>query len=161
MMMRKSVGPGNGTDAKILRSVRQNLLFLVGGIDGKETFAKAFLDAPGSRRVNLGRELSRYLSAEPPFSLALTAQSFLQELHPGCDLFLERIQILFDPGMDIQPINVLMSMARSRRVLVDWPGSFDETDHALVFGDENEACYRRFSAGLGFSVFYEPSETIY
>lgn len=159
--MRSGICPGDGTDANILHSVRQNLLFLVGDAKGKDTFAQALLAGTHAQRVNLGRVLSHHLSAEPPFSLALAAQSFLHELHPGCDLFLERIQILFDPGMDLQPINVLMSMARSRRVWVDWPGRFDEIDHALVFGDEGEMDYRRFSADQGFSVFYGPSEKIY
>lgn len=59
-------------------------------------------------------------------------------------VWLDRIQVLFEPTLHLDPLRLLISLARIKPVVATWPGAFSDT--ALSFSAPGKADYQHYPA---------------
>lgn len=59
-------------------------------------------------------------------------------------VWLDRIQVLFEPSLQLDPLRLLMSLARIKPVVATWPGTCSET--ALSFSAPGKFDYQHYPA---------------
>ena len=94
---------------------------------GKTTALRALRDRAGASLVNVGLELSRRMLELTKRQRALRVSELLADLvdeaePPGAAL-LDNIELLFDPGLEQDPLRLLQGLSRHRVVVAAWPGT--------------------------------------
>jgi len=93
---------------------------------GKTAFLLEFGKRVAAEPINVGAQLGRRLAAIPQRQRHLQANSILRELadqHASSDvLLLDNIELLFDPSLQLDPLDLLKRHAHARRVVAVWPG---------------------------------------
>lgn len=104
--------------------------------------------------LNVGLELGRRLAAMPNNKRSFSAGESLREIaHKGrtdAPLLLDNLELLFEPSLQINPVDLLKRLANSKRVVAVWPGEL-RVDR-LVYADMNHPEHRDFSRD-GIVVF--------
>ena len=108
-------------------ALHNKLIVLLGPTGTRKS---AHLSDLGGRRgaavLNVGRELGTRLASWPVKQRALAAPTLLRELadqHTAMDLLLlDNLELLFDRTLQLDPLDLLKQLARSRRVIAVWPG---------------------------------------
>ena len=82
----------------------------------------------GAPVVNVGLHLARSLHERTGRERRLRVQALLEELlgsvGKGCDMvLLDNIEVLFDAGLQQDPLRLLQGVSRSRTVVAAWPGT--------------------------------------
>ena len=126
--------------------IRQNiirLILLTGNSQNKRKFLDNCLMNASVEHINLGRLLSEYLHDKSSSDLGMETGDFLRNLCYGKDIYVDNVEILFDNGMELDPIMTLKNAARTRLVVVNWPGNIDNEYLMLFFakGDSMEKCF--------------------
>ena len=111
-----------------LRALHSKLILLVGAPNtGKTSVLRAFGERVGLSPLNIGAELGRRLAGIPQRQRHLQVASILRELAdshaPGDLLLVDNIELLFDPALQLDPLDILKRHARSRGVVAVWPGA--------------------------------------
>ena len=80
---------------------------------------------PGEQMViNVGQKLSDALLNVPPEERSAKAPDILRTLLGEDKLItLEHIEILFTPSLNMNPVAVILSYCRNRKICVAWPGT--------------------------------------
>jgi hypothetical protein len=109
-----------------------------------ERVADQLVAAFGWSRVEVGRELSAALLAEPPSGYPGQARRWfaghLTALAPGPAL-LSGVDLLMEPALDIEPLLLLLRRAsRNTRLVVAWRGAY--SGGVLSYGVPRRANYR-------------------
>jgi len=119
------------------------LLLLSGVSSTKSQFVNGCLDGQCIDMVKLGASLSPRLAGIGADSIGCEVQDFLNDLHEEGPVFLDEIEMLFDVGMDINVLAVLKYAARTRLMVVNWPGQLDANEGMLYFarGDVQQKSY--------------------
>jgi hypothetical protein len=111
-----------------------------------ERVADQLVAAYGWPRVEVGRELSAALLAEPPSEYPGQARRWLSRhlaaVAPGPAL-LSGIDLLLEPALDIEPLLLLRRASRNTRLVVVWPGSY--SGGVLSYGVPRHAHYRTWT----------------
>jgi hypothetical protein len=131
-----------------LSDLNAKLLLLVSSLD---TQASSILHLLGAKMevsaINLSLELSGKLAAIPRNNRALMVSEILKEIafHASSQdlLLLENIEILFEPSLQIDPLDTLRKLAHSRRVVAVWPGEL--RGDRLVYADMSHPEHRDYS----------------
>ena len=93
--------------------------------------------------LNLGAELSKELIHVAPGKRGIVAQEvferMLRESEPET-YFCTGIDLLFEPSLSIDPLMVFRRVARIKRIIVFWPGSFQEA--VLAYANTGHHHYR-------------------
>ena len=108
-------------------SRNSKLVLIVGASETAKSLALANI---ASRRTvpvrNVGRELGKQLLSLSAKQRALDAPVLLRQVValPSADALalLDKIEILFDESLKLDPIELLKQMARARPVVAVWPG---------------------------------------
>ncbi len=135
------------------------LLLLSGNSDAKSAFVDGCLPPGEVPRIHLGLELSRLLAPVPPPSRAMRTMDFLNDAPCGGVVLFTDIDILFDPGMDIAPLDAFATIARNRTVCVDWPGPFDFPSRRLSYAEPGDPAFREFTLPSQICVLDESGAT--
>jgi len=105
------------------------LLLVHPEIQRLEDAADELLFTYGWPRLSVGRELSTVLLSETPQRRSRTAHQWmptrLGEMSPGPVLCTE-IDLLFDPTLELDPLSLLRDAGRVARLVVAWPGSYQD-----------------------------------
>ena len=119
------------------------LLLLTGDSDGKTLFVQDCLNGQGIDMVKLGSVLSPRIVGIDAGSVGCETRDFLSDLHEDGPVFIDEIELLFDVGMDINVLSVLKYAARTRLLVVNWPGSLDVDGGVIYFarGDVQQKSY--------------------
>lgn len=135
------------------------LLLLTGESSEKAGFIDACLKSRPIDIVRLGSVLSPRLTAVGADSIGCETRDFLSDLHEDGPVFVNDIEMLFDVGMDINVLSVLKYAARTRLLVVNWPGSLDAGAGMIYFarGDMQQKSYSLDSE----VVVYDESGIIY
>ncbi|MBX3589943.1 MAG: BREX-3 system P-loop-containing protein BrxF [Burkholderiaceae bacterium] len=117
-------------------ALHSKLIVLIGERGaGKSKLLSALGKRHEAHILNVGSELGRRLSACPVKLRPLLATDLLRELANGraaSDLLLiDNIELLFDRTLQLDPLDLLKQLARSRRVVAVWPGQL--RDGRLVY----------------------------
>ena len=108
-------------------ALHNKLLIIVGPTGTRKS---ALLSDLGQRRdatvLNVGSELGRRLASLPVKQRSLAAPTVLRELadqHTANGLLLlDNLELIFDRTLQLDPLDLLKQLARSRRVISVWPG---------------------------------------
>jgi hypothetical protein len=115
----------------------------------------------GCRVVNLGIELSALLLDVPRKGRATAMAGEIESLIAGQHsdaVFLDRIEMLFQPELAQDPLRLLESLSRNRVVVASWPGQVDGSNLTYASPGHPEH-YQRPCTGL-LTVFVPEEDTV-
>jgi len=117
-------------------SLQSKLILLVGS-NGKTRFLRALARRLTTAPLNVGVQLGRRLAATPVSDRGFSTNELLREITDdvGRDapLLLDNLEVLFEPSLKINPLNVVKLLAHSRQVIAAWPGEM-RNDHLIYAG---------------------------
>jgi len=94
------------------------------------TFYKFIRTSEKFRIINLNLELSKQLQKSHPKKHVYKSVELINEIVRNCEpnhiIVLNHIEILFDKSLKLKPLNVLKKISRNRKVLVLWPGKYEQ-----------------------------------
>ena len=97
--------------------------------------------------LNVGLELGRRLAATPINKRGFSAGELLREIadkeRTDDPLLLDNLELLFEKGLQITPLNLVQQLAHSKRVVAVWPGEL-RVDR-LIYADMSHAEHRDYS----------------
>ena len=129
--------------AGFLRSSHTCLLLVHPEVRRLEDAADDSSSAYGWPRLPVGQALSAALLAEPPARRPHEARRWIKarlgEMAPG-PVLCTGIDLLFEPGLELDPLGLLCDAARVARLVVTWPG--DYRDGTLSYAVPAHAHYR-------------------
>lgn len=77
----------------------------------------------GQSTINLGSELSaKLLQVDSKERENLVAEYIFELLGPEKSITITHWELLFTPSLKLNPIAVLLSMCRNRKICISWPG---------------------------------------
>ena len=121
------------------------LVLLVGEPrSGKTTVLRALAEETGWPLLGLNLALSERLLEVPTRFREIRVADLVRDLveaHPGDALIIDNIELLFDRQLQVDPVGLLLSLARHRLVVASWPGSYDGS--TLSYADPTHPEHRR------------------
>ena len=97
--------------------------------------------------LNVGMELGRRLAATPNNKRGFSAGELLREIadkeRTEDPLLLDNLELLFEPGLQINPLDLVRRLAHSKRVVAVWPGEL--RGDRLVYADMSHPEHRDYS----------------
>ncbi len=127
---------------------KSKLILLVSPLHiGTTALLLAFAKHVGARILNVGSEVGRRLAVVPEKQRPLQAIAALRELadeYSKDDLLLiDNIELLFDPTLQLNPLDLLKRQAGNRRVIAIWPGELH--DGRLTYADMGHPEHQDYS----------------
>lgn len=110
-------------------SALHNRLVLVVGKPGagKSGLLRQLADRRSTPVLNLGIEFSRRMAALPKRQRALQATTVLRDTATarggGQTLIADNLEVLFDRGLQMDPLDALRRLSHGRTLVVAWPGT--------------------------------------
>lgn len=97
--------------------------------------------------VNVGMELGRRLAATPNNKRSFSAGELLREIadkeRKDDPLLLDNLELLFEPSLQINPLDLIKRLAHSKRVVAVWPGEL--RGDRLTYADMSHPEHRDYS----------------
>ncbi len=97
--------------------------------------------------LNVSLELGRRLAATPNSKRGLLASELLREITDSkCaddPLLLDNLELLFEPSLQINGLDIVRRLAHSKRVVAVWPGEL--RGDRLVYADMSHPEHRDYS----------------
>ena len=97
--------------------------------------------------LNVGLELGRRLAATPNNKRGFSAGELLREIadqeQTGDLLLLDNLELLFEKGLQINPLDLVKRVAHSKRVVAVWPGEL--RGDRLIYADMSHPEHRDYS----------------
>ena len=104
----------------------QSKLILLVGNRGKTDLLRALARRLNASPFNVGVKLGRRLAAtsisDRSFSTSELLREITDEVRGDVPLLLDNLEVLFEPSLKINPLNVIKLLAHSRLVIAAWPG---------------------------------------
>jgi hypothetical protein len=112
------------------------LLWLAGGAaNDRSQVLQFYSEDLTPTPINVGLELSRALIDTPPAQRAATALDLFSELLADKSvIILDRLEILFESSLLLNPLDLVKTASRHRVIIASWPG--DILDGAFRFGPD-------------------------
>ncbi|MBU2804261.1 BREX-3 system P-loop-containing protein BrxF [Acidithiobacillus ferridurans] len=128
--------------------INSKLVLLVGARrSGKTKLLRELGTKLNVEPLNVGLELGRRLAATPINKRGFSAGELLREIadkeRTDDPLLLDNLELLFEKGLQINPLDLLKRLAHSKRVVAVWPGEL-RGDH-LVYADMSHPEHRDYS----------------
>lgn len=97
--------------------------------------------------LNVGLELGRRLAATPNNKRGFSAGELLREIadkeRTDDPLLLDNLELLFEKGLQINPLDLVKRLAHSKRVVAVWPGEL--RGDRLIYADMSHPEHRDYS----------------
>lgn len=97
--------------------------------------------------LNVGMELGRRLAATPNNKRGFSAGELLREIADKeriyDPLLLDNLELLFEKGLQINPLDLVKRLAHSKRVVAVWPGEL--RGDRLIYADMSHPEHRDYS----------------
>jgi hypothetical protein len=97
--------------------------------------------------LNVGMELGRRLAATPNNKREFSAGELLREIadkeRTDDPLLLDNLELLFEKGLQINPLDLVKRLAHSKRVVAVWPGEL--RGDRLIYADMSHPEHRDYS----------------
>jgi hypothetical protein len=125
----------------------QSKLILLVGNDGKTRLLSALAQRLDTTPFNVGAELGHRLAATPVAERAFSANELLRKITDSArgdaPLLLDNLEVLFEPSLKVNPLDLIKRLAHSRRVVAVWPG--DMRDDRLVYASMGHPEHRDYT----------------
>jgi len=128
--------------------LNSKLILLVGpSHSGKTQLLRQLGEKLSIAPLNVGLELGRRLAATPNNKRGFSAGELLREIadkeRTADPLLLDNLELLFEPGLQINPLDLVRRLAHSKRVLAVWPGEM--RSGRLIYADMSHPEHRDYS----------------
>lgn len=128
--------------------LNSKLILLVGpSHSGKTQLLRQLGDKLSIAPLNVGLELGRRLAATPNNKRGFSASELLREIadmeRTEDTLLLDNLELLFEPGLQISPLDLVRRLAHSKRVVAVWPGEM--RGDRLVYANMSHPEHRDYS----------------
>ena len=128
--------------------LNSKLILLVGpSRSGKTQLLRQLSAKLNIEPLNVGLELGRRLAATPNNKRGFSAGELLREIpdkeRPEDLLLLDNLELLFEPSLQINPLDLVRRLAHSKRVVAVWPGEL--RGDRLVYADMSHPEHRDYS----------------
>jgi len=128
--------------------LNSKLILLVGpSRSGKTQLLRQLSVKLSIEPLNVGMELGRRLAATPNNKRGFSAGELLREIadkeRTEDPLLLDNLELLFEPGLQINPLDLVRRLAHSKRVVAVWPGEL--RGDRLVYADMSHPEHRDYS----------------
>ncbi|MGI9142402.1 MAG: BREX-3 system P-loop-containing protein BrxF [Fluviibacter sp.] len=129
-------------------AVNSQLILLVGpSRSGKTQLLRQLGAKLNIEPLNVGLELGHRLAATPNKKRGFSASELLREIadreRTEDPLLLDNLELLFEPSLQINPLDLIRRLAHSRRVVAVWPGEL--RGDRLVYADMSHPEHRDYS----------------
>lgn len=125
----------------------QSKLVLLVGTGGKTRLLRQLAQRPNVAPLNvgatLGHRLAATIAAERGFSTNELLREVTDSTRGNTPLLLDNLEVLFEPSLKINPLDLLKRLAHSRRVVAVWPGEL--RDDRLVYARMGHPEYRDYT----------------
>ena len=131
-----------------ISDLNSQLILLVGPrCSGKTQLLRQLSAKLNLEPLNVGLELGRRLAATPNNKRGFSAGELLREIadkeRTEDRLLLDNLELLFEPGLQINPLDLVRRLAHSKRVVAVWPGEL--RGDRLVYADMSHPEHRDYS----------------
>lgn len=128
--------------------LNSKLVLLVGaGRSGKTKLLRELGVKLNIKPLNVGMELGRRLAATPNNKRGFAAGELLREIadrqRTDDPLLLGNLELLFEKGLQINPLELVKRVAHSKRVVAVWPGEL--RGDRLIYADRSHPEHRDYS----------------
>ncbi len=128
--------------------LNSKLVLLVGaGRSGKTKLLRELGAKLNIEPLNVGLELGRRLAATPNNKRGFSAGKLLREIadkeRTDDPLLLDNLELLFEKGLQINPLDLVKRLAHSKRVVAVWPGEL--RGDRLIYADMSHPEHRDYS----------------
>lgn len=128
--------------------LNSKLILLVGpGRSGKTQLLRQLGAKLNIEPLNVGLELGRRLAATPKNKRGFSAGELLREIsdkeRTEAPLLIDNLELLFEPGLQINPLDLVKRLAHSKRVVAVWPGEL--RGDRLIYADMSHPEHRDYS----------------
>ena len=128
--------------------LNSKLVLLVGASrSGKTKLLRELGNKLNIEPLNVGLELGRRLAATPINKRGFSAGELLREIadkeRADDPLLLDNLELLFEKGLQINPLDLVKRLAHSKRVVAVWPGEL--RGDRLIYADMNHPEHRDYS----------------
>jgi len=129
-------------------SLNSKLILLVGpSRSGKTQLLRQLSAKLNIEPLNVGLELGRRLAATPNNKRGFSAGELLREIadkeRTEDPLLLDNLELLFEPSLQINPLDLVRRLAHYKRVVAVWPGEL--RGDRLVYADMSHPEHRDYS----------------
>ena len=129
-------------------ALQSPLILLVGPPgSGKTQRLRQLAAKLSSESINVGLELARLLAATPNNKRGFSAGELLREItndHKTGDLLLlDNLELLFEPSLQINPLDLIKRLAHAQPVVAVWPGEL--RGDRLTYADMSHPEHRDYS----------------
>jgi len=101
----------------------------------------------GAEVVSVSEAVASRLIEQPARSRPRAVSDVVRQIiaeRSGHLVLLDRLEVLFETGLRVDPLSLLKQLSRDRPIIVVWPGKLDGED--LVYADPGHPEHRRDSA---------------
>lgn len=128
--------------------INSKLILLVGpSRSGKTQLLRQLSAKLNFEPLNVGLELGRRLAATPNNKRGFSVGELLREIadkeRTEDPLLLDNLELLFEPGLQINPLDLVRRLAHSKRVVAVWPGEL--RGDRLVYAEMSHPEHRDYS----------------
>ena len=132
--------------------LNSKLILLVGpSRSGKTQLLRQFSAKLDVEPLNVGLELGCRLAATSNNKRGFSAGELLREIalleqfgeRTEAPLLLDNLELLFEPSLQINPLDLVRRLAHSRRVVAVWPG--ERRGDRLIYADMSHPEHRDYS----------------
>lgn len=121
-----------------ISELNSKLVLLVGpSRSGKTQLLRQLGAKLGIEPLNVGLDLGRRLAATPVNKRGFSAGELLREIalreRVGDPLLLDNLELLFEPSLQINPLELVKGLAHSKRIVAVWPGEL--RGDRLIYAD--------------------------
>ena len=125
----------------------QSKLILLAGNGGKTKLLRSLGERLQSLPVNVGVKLGQRLAATPVSERGFSANELLRDItvsaRSNAPLLLDNLEVLFEPSLKINPLDLIKRLAHARSVVAVWPGEL--RDDRLVYARLGHPEYRDYT----------------
>jgi hypothetical protein len=134
--------------------LNSRLILLVGpSHSGKTHLLRQLGEKLNIEPLNVGLELGHRLTATPNNKRSFSAGELLREtalyeqsgVRTEAPLLLDNLELLFEPSLQINPLDLVRRLAHSKRVVAVWPGEL--RGDRLLYADMSHPEHRDYSRG--------------
>lgn len=131
-----------------IHALNSRLILLVGPpCSGKTQRLRLLATKLNSESINLGLELASLLAATPNNKRGFSAGELLREItnnHKTGDLLLlDNLELLFEPSLQVNPLDLIKRLAHAQPVVAVWPGEL--RGDRLTYADISHPEHREYS----------------